>query len=763
MPETTQPTSNLIIVLHLRHATVQLLADASLKGMAAHFLTLAVEATPVHAYTVERSLHHAREAATAAQEAARAAQDIAKGFEDTREVVYHRAEQVRHGAASAAEQVGIAAKAIVDTVANPIGDAIERVTTPINSAAQALWPWEEEALKSNLARLGKAPPEKALAILLLASSDTAQQAAVAAAEEAAAEERARQADRDVEMRREAEAEAGRLEAAAEEEALCLMLAAEGEVRRLREQAKEASERLLSDAVNEQQREVAKEEGNKLYQIADAASKRVLTEAVSKGHWLRAEARTAAIMLGEKAEERERLRTEARIKEVQGKAEAEGAFLLCLAEEESARVLQEAEAEATRLKAAAKEREAAHERVTRATRQSQSELASGHNNVARSVLSEELRILDEDAAEARAEAAEKAAEEAARVKEAMAAAREEAEEEASRVVAEAAEAAARMKSAAQSESERLKEVARNERDKQEAAKEAAKEAARANELRVGMNHVARSVLSDELRLYDEECKEQREAAAEEARVRIEEELQKCQDETVAMREASEKQASRMQKRAAGLYREKEAEVRRMLEVEMEKAERLKAFNHVARRLMREELRVMDLEERQAYKDQLEEEMASERANSRLERANRSTSASASTSTGGGGGLLRSGSITRLMPRSKSFSTPRSSSFRTSLARMITPRKSKGEQQYDEQPVKVVGSDTEATRNKSFSPPTAATSPSLTPSRSSSGLSSARRLSVSWVNVEEERPSFGSPEEELEPRLAKLRLQRSRSFA
>ena len=89
---------------------------------------------------------------------------------------------------------------------------------------------------------------------------------------------------------------------------------------------------------------------------------------------------------------------------------------------------------------------------------------------------------------------------------------------------------------------------------------------------------------------------------------------------------------MQKRAAGLYREKEVEVRRMLEVEMEKAERLKAFNHVARRLMREELRVMDLEERQAYKDQLEEEMASERANSKLERAKSSTSASASSSSG-----------------------------------------------------------------------------------------------------------------------------------
>ena len=146
-----------------------------------------------------------------------------------------------------------------------------------------------EKVDDMLAKLGPAPPEKALAILLLASSEDAQQQAIAAAEETAEQERQRLAERDEELRREAAEEAAKLVLEAEEEAHRLLLAAQEEGRRLAREAAEAGATLLAVTQNEDQKAAAEQQAERLSAQVEAACRRVLSEAQRKATWLQEEA------------------------------------------------------------------------------------------------------------------------------------------------------------------------------------------------------------------------------------------------------------------------------------------------------------------------------------------------------------------------------------------------------------------------------------------------------------------------------------------
>ena len=147
-----------------------------------------------------------------------------------------------------------------------------------------------EKVDDMLAKLGPAPPEKALAILLLASSEDAQQQAIAAAEETAEQERQRLAERDEELRREAAEEAAKLVLEAEEEAHRLLLAAQEEGRRLAREAAEAGATLLAvTPQNEDQKAAAEQQAERLSAQVEAACRRVLSEAQRKATWLQEEA------------------------------------------------------------------------------------------------------------------------------------------------------------------------------------------------------------------------------------------------------------------------------------------------------------------------------------------------------------------------------------------------------------------------------------------------------------------------------------------
>ena len=137
-----------------------------------------------------------------------------------------------------------------------------------------------------------------------------------------------------------------------------------------------------------------------------------------------------------------------------------------------------------------------------------ELMQGHSNVARSVLSEELRVLDDEASEAAQERVEAAdallAEAIARADEA----KRVAEGEAARVVAAAKQ---------QAEQERARLADELEQMRAQAMETAIAEAQRASkasaELMQGHSNVARAVLSEELRVLDDEASEAAQAKAE----------------------------------------------------------------------------------------------------------------------------------------------------------------------------------------------------------------------------------------------------------
>ena len=108
------------------------------------------------------------------------------------------------------------------------------------------------------------------------------------------------------------------------------------------------------------------------------------------------------------------------------ANAEAAALLQSAEAERARLLAAAEATVAALLAAADEELEVRLKLAETSevqrRKRAAELAAGHNNVARSILLEELRVLDDEATEQREHAEAEAAEAAARAARAVAEAR-----------------------------------------------------------------------------------------------------------------------------------------------------------------------------------------------------------------------------------------------------------------------------------------------------------------------------------------------------
>ena len=194
-----------------------------------------------------------------------------------------------------------------------------------------------------------------------------------------------------------------------------------------------------------------------------------------------------------------------------------------AEEAAARLRAEAMVEADRLRADASKAvelaTSAEARQRRANGRATAELAAGQMNVARSVLSEELRILDEDTREEHEEQWERIDQ-----------LQREAEAEAVRVLAEAeAKAAVLLEQAKATAHAHAEEEARRLREAAEEAQRGQKaEAERQVELAVGHFQATRQLLSAELRMLDEDARADREAereAEQEARARASAEADK----------------------------------------------------------------------------------------------------------------------------------------------------------------------------------------------------------------------------------------------
>ena len=228
---------------------------------------------------------------------------------------------------------------------------------------------------------------------------------------------------------------------------------------------------------------------------------------------------------------------------------------------------------------------------------QAELAVAHSNVARSVLSTELRLYDAE----KLEEIEERAEEARRASEAVAATvLRDAEAQANAAIA----AAGKVRADAAAAAERLRENAKREH---------LVAAARGAELAKGHANVARSVLSEELRILDEE-----------GRARRAEEEERARDEV----ERTRRQREEAEAAASVMLSEAEATAKALLEDAKTEAERLQtsarggsagaaaterdaqlASSHfnATRHVLKEELRIIE-EEARARR---EEEAARER--------------------------------------------------------------------------------------------------------------------------------------------------------
>uniref|UniRef100_A0A7S2DIQ4 Uncharacterized protein n=1 Tax=Haptolina brevifila TaxID=156173 RepID=A0A7S2DIQ4_9EUKA len=270
--------------------------------------------------------------------------------------------------------------------------------------------------------------------------------------------------------------------------------------------------------------------------------------------------------------------------------------------------------ANRLEGVANEKRRDAEKRLKAETRSRLELDRGHNNVARSVLADELRLLDEDAAEEREEREHSAIASWTERELATAAA-------AAKVLAEAEATGAALKAAAIEEVERLKASAAIETAKQEEAKEVARKAreeADAAEIRSGQYNVAKEMLAAELRMYDEQCREERKMEAEQVRRSLEAELRIAEGKAEETRLASEararsheRKAERLMRRAAGVLEAKKSEAHQLLGAEYERTERMRRYYAVARQVMKEELYVLDQEERLDYLEKLDADMEEER--------------------------------------------------------------------------------------------------------------------------------------------------------
>ena len=188
-------------------------------------------------------------------------------------------------------------------------------------------------------------------------------------------------------------------------------------------------------------------------------------------------------------------------------------------------------------------------------------------------------------------------------------------------------------------------------------------------------MARSVLAEELRMYEADRREEREEEEERARERIASELRIAQTEVAGIRAESARAAEQIEKRASQMKAARSAEVDGVLAAEKEKTERLRRFNEMARSLMREELRILDAEERQDYKDALDEEMAAQR----LGRINSMPSAPRPHSGGANGRIPRvrraRSSAGGERSSSRSPLRARASESAAALARAFSPLRSR----------------------------------------------------------------------------------------
>ena len=284
------------------------------------------------------------------------------------------------------------------------------------------------------------------------------------------------------------------------------------------------------------------------------------------------------------------------------------WLLAEAEAEAAALRAAAVAEAERVRSdaakAVEETAASAERSRRQGVARTAELASGQMNVARSVLSAELRILDEDIREEQEAEWERVARR-----------QREAEAEADRLLAAAEEKAVHVLAEARKAAEAAAEEERK-RLMESVAADASREAEAARDLAMHQFHATRMLLSDELRVLDEEARERREEEEEKEQAR------RRQEEEARVRKEEEEEEARRRRSSA----EKAAVPSSSSSSSPQSAAKVEvadAHFRSARRLLSDELRILDEEARD--KREAEEEQA--RVKARQEEAERRREAEA----------------------------------------------------------------------------------------------------------------------------------------
>jgi hypothetical protein len=290
------------------------------------------------------------------------------------------------------------------------------------------------------------------------------------------------------------------------------------------------------------------------------------------------------------------------------------WLLAEAEAEAAALRAAAVAEAERVRSdaakAVEETAASAERSRRQGVARTAELASGQMNVARSVLSAELRILDEDIREEQEAEWERVARR-----------QREAEAEADRLLAAAEEKAVHVLAEARKAAEAAAEEERK-RLMESVAADASREAEAARDLAMHQFHATRMLLSDELRVLDEEARERREEEEEKERAR------RRQEEEARVREEEEEEEARRrrssaEKAAVPSSSSSSSSSPQSAAKSAAKVEVADAHFRSARRLLSDELRILDEEARD--KREAEEEQA--RVKARQEEAERRREAEA----------------------------------------------------------------------------------------------------------------------------------------